>query len=162
MLHTKFQASKPCGSEEEDFWIFFYVFLWFEPTTPWRRGHLGPWDLHLNKLGRDPLGNATYQISNIWAKWFWRRRFLNIFLCISMVWTYDPLARGHLGPWDLGLNKLGKGPPGNATHQISSTWAKQFWRRRFWSIFHFWTQNPCRRAISDPRAIIRTNLVEVH
>ena len=29
MLHTKFQASKPSGSEEEDFLIFFYVFLWF-------------------------------------------------------------------------------------------------------------------------------------
>ena len=32
-----------------------------------------------------------------------------------------PLARDHLGPWDLGLNKLGKGAPGNATYQISST-----------------------------------------
>ena len=53
-----------------------------------------------------------------------------------------PLARGHLGPWDLGLNKLGKGPPSNATYQISSTRAKQFWRRRFLSIFHFGTQDP--------------------
>ena len=58
MLHTKFQASKPSGSEEEDFLIFFYVFLWFEPTTP-TRGHLRHWDLHLNKLGRGLLGNAT-------------------------------------------------------------------------------------------------------
>ena len=116
---------------------FYGLNLW-----PLTRGHLGPRDLHLNKTSRGPLGNATYQISNIWAKWFWRRRFFNIFLCISMVWTSDPLARGHLGPWDLGLNKLGKGPPGNATYQISSTWAKLFWRRRFWSIFHFWTQDP--------------------
>ena len=37
MLHTKFQASKPSGSEEEDFLTFFYVFLWFEPTTPDQR-----------------------------------------------------------------------------------------------------------------------------
>ena len=37
MLHTKFQASKPSGSEEEDFLIFFYAFLWFEPTTPDQR-----------------------------------------------------------------------------------------------------------------------------
>ena len=29
------------------------------------------------------------QISHIWAKWFWRR-FLNIFLCMSMVQTQDP------------------------------------------------------------------------
>ena len=34
MLHTKFQASKPSGSEKEDFCIFFYVFLWLEPRTP--------------------------------------------------------------------------------------------------------------------------------
>ena len=27
-----------------------------------------------------------------------------------------PLARGHLGSCDLYLNKLGKGPPGNATY----------------------------------------------
>ena len=32
-----------------------------------------------------------------------------------------PLATDHLGPWDLGLKKLGKGAPGNATYQISST-----------------------------------------
>ena len=69
MLYTKFQASEPSGSEEEDFLIYFYAFLWFEPRTP-ARGHLGPWDLHLNKLGRGALGNATYPISNIWAKWF--------------------------------------------------------------------------------------------
>ena len=25
--------------------------------------HLGPCDLHLNKLGKGPLGNATYPIS---------------------------------------------------------------------------------------------------
>ena len=61
MLHTKFQASKPSGSEEEDFFkIFFYVFLWFKHRTLWPKDHLGPRDLHLNKLGKRPLGNATY------------------------------------------------------------------------------------------------------
>ena len=36
MLHTKFQAPKPSGSEEKDFLIFFYlhVFLWLKPRTP--------------------------------------------------------------------------------------------------------------------------------
>ena len=34
MLHTKFQASEQSGSEEEDFLIFFYVFLWFQTRTP--------------------------------------------------------------------------------------------------------------------------------
>ena len=33
MLYTKFQASEPSGSEEEDFLIYFYAFLWFEPRT---------------------------------------------------------------------------------------------------------------------------------
>ena len=124
--------------------IFEYFSMHFYGLNlrPLTRGHLGPWDLHLNKLGRGPLGNATYQISNIWAKWFWRRRFFNIFLCISMVGTYDPLARGHLGPWDLGLNKLGKGPPGNATYQISSTWAKQFWSKDFEVYFIFEPKTP--------------------
>ena len=69
MLHTKFQASKPSGSEEVDFLIFFMYFHGLN-LRPLARGHLGPWDLHLNKLGRGPQGNATYQISNIWAKWF--------------------------------------------------------------------------------------------
>ena len=34
MLHTKLEASEPSGSEEEFFFIIFYVFLWFEPQTP--------------------------------------------------------------------------------------------------------------------------------
>ena len=42
MLHTEFQASKPSGSEEKDFLIFFYVFLWLEPTT---RGQKPSWTL---------------------------------------------------------------------------------------------------------------------
>ena len=68
-----------------------------------------------------------------------------IFEYISMHFygsNLGPLARDRLGPWDLGLNKLGNGAPGNATYQISSTLAKQFWRRRFLSVFHFWTQDP--------------------
>ena len=44
MLHTKFQASKPSGSEEEDFLIIFNVFLWLEPRSPGQRPSwtLGP------------------------------------------------------------------------------------------------------------------------
>ena len=34
MQHTKFQASKPNGSEEEDFLIFFFVFLGPPGTGP--------------------------------------------------------------------------------------------------------------------------------
>ena len=158
MLYIKFQASGPRGSEEEDVWIFSYVFLWFEPRSPgpgpsWTleptfeqtslktisqvvlkkrifeyisihfygsnqrplaQGHPGPWDLHLNKLGKGQPGNAIYQISSILAKQFWRRRFLSIFHC----WTQDPPWQGHFGPQGHHLNKLGRGPLGNATYQI--------------------------------------------
>ena len=42
MLHIKFQASEPSGSEEEDFLIFFYVFLQFEARIPWQGAILDP------------------------------------------------------------------------------------------------------------------------
>ena len=42
MLHTGFQTSGPSGSEEEDFLIYFYAFLWFEPRTPRCRAILDP------------------------------------------------------------------------------------------------------------------------
>ena len=38
----KFQTSGPGGSEEEDFLIYFYVFLRFEPRTPWHLTILDP------------------------------------------------------------------------------------------------------------------------
>ena len=69
MLHTKFQASKLSGSEAEDFSIFSLYFYGSNLGTL-AGGHLGPWDLHLNKPVRGELGNATYQILNNWAKWF--------------------------------------------------------------------------------------------
>ena len=73
MLCTKFQASKPSGTEVEDFLIFFYVLLRFDPRTPWRWA-IFKWDLYLNKLGKGAPGNVTYPISSILAKSF-RRRF---------------------------------------------------------------------------------------
>ena len=63
MLHIKFQASKPSGSEE-DFLIFFYVFLRFESRIPWQGAILDP-GTSLNKIGKGLLGNASYQISSI-------------------------------------------------------------------------------------------------
>ena len=39
------------------------------------------------------------------------------YFVISMVRAYVHRARSHLGPWDLGLNKPGQGPPGKATYQ---------------------------------------------
>ena len=65
MLHTKFQASKPSGSEEEYLLILFHVFLWFEPSTPWQGAILDPATSFEHKRGKGLLGNATYQISSI-------------------------------------------------------------------------------------------------
>ena len=42
MLQIKFQASVSRGFETEDFLIFSYVFLWFEPRTPWPGAILVP------------------------------------------------------------------------------------------------------------------------
>ena len=56
MLHTKFQTTGSSGSEVEDFLKYFYG----SNFGPLVRGHLGPWDLHLNKIGKGLLGNVTY------------------------------------------------------------------------------------------------------
>ena len=47
--------------------IFEYFSMYFFGSNlkPLVRGHLGSWDLHLNKIGKGPLGNATNQISSI-------------------------------------------------------------------------------------------------
>ena len=42
MLYIQFQASKPSGSKEEIFLIFFYVFQWFTPKTLWQGAILDP------------------------------------------------------------------------------------------------------------------------
>ena len=59
MLHTKFQTSGLSGFEEEDFLIYFYAFPWFNLGPP-GAGPFQTWDLHLFKIGKGPLGNATY------------------------------------------------------------------------------------------------------
>ena len=56
MLHNKLQASKPSDSEEED---LFFFFLCIFMVLNLARGYLGNWDIHLNKIGKGPLGNAT-------------------------------------------------------------------------------------------------------
>ena len=41
MQHTKFQASEPSGSEEEDFLIFFLCISMIRTKEPLAQGHLG-------------------------------------------------------------------------------------------------------------------------
>ena len=49
-----------------------------------------------------------------------KEKFFEYFSMYFYGSNLQPLARSHLGPWDLRLNKIGKGPLGNATNQISS------------------------------------------
>ena len=61
MSDTKFQASGPSGSEEEDFLIFLCISM-VQIQDPLGQGHFGPWDHFLNKLAKGLLAKATYQI----------------------------------------------------------------------------------------------------
>ena len=49
----------------------------------WPQGHT------LNKVGKGPLGDATYQISRLYALWFPTGRFFHVFPYISLCKTCD-------------------------------------------------------------------------
>ena len=114
--------------------IFSYILLMFEHSTPLEWGHFGPWDLGLNNLGKGPLGNVTYLISSIWGKGSEEKDF-------SILSTYfndsnlGLSGAGHFGLQGHHLNKLGRGPLGNATYYISNIWAYLFWKRRMFNLF---------------------------
>ena len=50
---------------------------------------------NLNNLGRDPLGEALYQISKAWAFYFQTRRFLKFF----PIWVYVK----KIDPWCMAI-----------------------------------------------------------
>ena len=52
MLYTKFKKCGLSGSEEEDFFLYISMHFYGLNLGPLARGHLGPWDLGLNKLGK--------------------------------------------------------------------------------------------------------------
>ena len=64
MQHTKYQSSRPCGFRQEDFFHVFPISAYIKHVYPgrvniWPQGH------NLNKIGRGPLVDATYQISRL-------------------------------------------------------------------------------------------------
>ena len=62
MPHTKYQGSRPSGFRQEGFFTFSLRLV--KHLTP----GVGPFmaqGYNLNKLGRGPLGDATYQISRL-------------------------------------------------------------------------------------------------
>ena len=64
MLHTNYQGFRPYGFRSEDFFMFFTVYTNVKHVTPWAGPFLAPGD-NLNKLGRSPLGDATYEVSKL-------------------------------------------------------------------------------------------------
>ena len=86
----------------------------------------------MNKLGRGPLGDALhtkYQGSMP------RRYFHVFFFCISLYVKHVNPGRGRFSPQEHNLNKLGGGPLGDVTYQISRLYAMWFQTRRFFHVF---------------------------
>ena len=60
MLHTKYQSSRPYGFRQEDFfYVSPYISLSKVCDQFWPQGS------NLNKLGRGPPDDASYQISRL-------------------------------------------------------------------------------------------------
>ena len=59
MLYNKYQSSRPSSFREEEFWSLPSLFLCSNLWPP-GRGQFWPRGDHLNKLGRNSLGDATH------------------------------------------------------------------------------------------------------
>ena len=93
MLHTKYQGSRPYGFRQEDVSMFFPKICDLQVGTIF--GHQGH---NLNKLGRGPLGDATYQISRPRTLWFQTRNCFHVLPYISLCKTCDPQGGAILVP----------------------------------------------------------------
>ena len=69
MLHTKYQGARPCGFRQEDFIMFVPILVYVKHVTPGLKSFLAH-SYNLYKLVRGPQGDATYQISKLYALWF--------------------------------------------------------------------------------------------
>ena len=58
--------------------MLFPIQAYVKHATP-GAGPFWPEGYNLNKLGRGPLGDATYQILKLWALWFQTRRYFMFF-----------------------------------------------------------------------------------
>ena len=64
MLHNKYQGSLSCGFRQDIFSCFPYINLYIT-CDPWGVAICRPQEHNLNKLGRGPLDDASYQISRL-------------------------------------------------------------------------------------------------
>ena len=95
--------------------IFEYISVHFYGLNlePLARGHLGPWDLGLNKLGKDHKAMLHIKFKHMSQAVLEKK----IFKYISFLNTRPP-SQGHFGSQGHHLNILGRDPLGNATYQI--------------------------------------------
>ena len=112
--------------------IEFYIFVPLVPTCDPQGGasfdSKGITWIRLIKVHKAML-NTKYQSSNpfsIRGEEFWS--WFSLFLC-SNLW---PPGRGQFWPHEHHINKLGRGPQGDAKHQISKLYAFQFRGEEFW------------------------------
>ena len=101
---------------------------------------------------RGPSIDASYQVSVHLAKWFQRRRFLKICIEITAFWIQISIRNKNCLWWPcLSMDRdemsiLYRGPPIDASYQVSVHLAKRFQRRRILKISqsetsHLWW--PC-------------------
>ena len=83
-------------SDEKIFSCFHYISLCKHVTLG--VGHFWPKGYKLNKFSESLLGDASYQISRLYALWFQIRRYFNVSPYISLCKICDPSAGPLLPP----------------------------------------------------------------
>ena len=162
MLHAKYQGSRP-SSFRVELWNFRSLFLCSTYDPPgqgqfWPQGHF------MDKLGRGPQEDATYQISNLYAIQYQRRKILNMGFFVPMLHLVTPVV----------------GPVLTPEASYEQTWLRSSRRcyipnikalglpvseKKNFEIFFLCSYvppcDPQGGASFDPRGIIWTNLVKV-
>ena len=88
----------------------------YVPTCdPWGGASFYLMGYQMNKLGRSPLGDATYKISKLYAFHFQRRRIPKFVFFVPMLELVNPTA-GPVLTQGVRMNKLGRGPQGDAIY----------------------------------------------
>ena len=97
MLHTKYQGSRPSSFRVEELWNFRSLFQ-CSTYDPQGGASFDPRGIFMNKLGRDPQGDATYQISNLYTIQFQRKKNLKIGFFVPMFQLVTPRGGASFDP----------------------------------------------------------------
>ena len=129
MLPTKCRIIWPCGFRGRPI---------RNKNRLWWPCLLMDWD-RMSNLYRGPSIDASYQVSVHLAMWFQRRRFLEIDQSETRI-----TCGGHVcqSKWNK-MSTLYRGPPIDASHQVSDHLAKRFQRRRIFKISQSETRIAC-------------------